>query len=180
MNGLDVERLAGTVEAIKQRPDLGRFQFRARNRWVGGGETRSSIRDFYGAGQEDTSRAQAFEVTSDEPAVLLGGNAGANPAEHLLHALAGCVTTTFVLHATARGVNVRSISTTLEGDVDLQGPLDLDPAVSPAYEGIRVKIDVQADCSDEELEEMLAYTRAHSTITQTISRPIPVTLDRAA
>ena len=76
-------------------------------------ENRSTIRDFYGAGREDNSRTTRFEFTNGEPPVLLGDNEGANPVEFLLHALAGCVTTTFVLHATARGITIDELSTEL-------------------------------------------------------------------
>jgi hypothetical protein len=101
-NGLDTAQLVGTVDAIKADPTLAQFEFRNVNQWVSGGENRSTIKSFYGAGQEDASRSAAFEYTNGEPPVLLGSNEGANPVEYLLHALAGCVTTTTVLHAMAR------------------------------------------------------------------------------
>ncbi len=99
LNGLDTTQLYQTIAAIKKQPTIAKFQFRAKNEWVGGGENRSTIRDFYGAGQEDTSRTEPFVFVNGEPPVLLGANEGANPVEFLLHALAGCVTTTLVLHA---------------------------------------------------------------------------------
>jgi uncharacterized OsmC-like protein len=169
-----------TIGAIKADPSLARFQFRARNTWVNGGENRSVIRDFYGAGREDDSRAMAFEFTNGEPPVLLGENEGANPVEFLLHALAGCVTTTLVLHATARGIRIRELSTQLEGDLDLQGLLGLDDSVSPGYEQIRIKMNVEADCSDEELDDLLAYTQQHSPVCNTVCRPVPVMIERAS
>jgi uncharacterized OsmC-like protein len=113
-----------------------------------------------------------------EPPVLLGNNEGANPVEFLLHALAGCVTTTFVLHAMARGITIRKLSTELEGDIDLQGLLALDDSVSPGYEGIRIRMDVEADCSDEELDDLLGFARAHSPVCSTVCRPVPVTVER--
>ena len=100
VNGLDTTQLVKTVEGIQSQPTLARFEFRAKNNWITGGENRSTIRDFYGAGGEDDSRERPFEFTNGEPPVLLGANEGANPVEFLLHALAGCVTTTTVLHAT--------------------------------------------------------------------------------
>ena len=106
LNGLDTHKMVETVAALKASPTLAKFEFRARNRWISGGENRSAIKDFHGAGAEDTSRHQAFEFTNGEPPVILGHNEGANPVEFLLHALAGCVTTTTVLHATARGENI--------------------------------------------------------------------------
>lgn len=179
MNGLDVQAAMDTIGAIKADPGLARFQFRARNTWVSGGENRSVIRDFYGAGREDDSRTMAFEFTNGEPPVLLGNNEGANPVEFLLHALAGCVTTTFVLHATARGITIRRLSSQLEGDLDLRGLLGLDDSVSPGYEQIRIKMDVEADCSEEELDDLLAYTREHSPVCNTVCRPVPVSVERA-
>jgi uncharacterized OsmC-like protein len=178
MNGLDTTQLSETVNAIKAQPALARFQFRDRNRWVSGGENHSTIRDFYGAGREDDSRRASFEFVNGEPPVLLGNNEGANPVEFLLHALAGCVTTTFVLHATARGIRIESISTQLEGDIDLRGLLGLDDSVFPGYEQIRVKMDVRADCSPEALDDLLAYTQQHSPVCNTVCRPVPVVIER--
>jgi len=180
MNGLDVQAAMDTIGAIKANPSLARFQFRARNAWVNGGENRSTIRDFYGAGREDDSRSEAFEFTNGEPPVLLGNNEGANPVEFLLHALAGCVTTTFVLHAMARGIAIRELSTQLEGDLDLHGLLGLDDSVSPGYEQIRIKMNVKADCSDEELDDLLAYAQQHSPVCNTVCRPVPVMIERAS
>src|SRR5690606_38186030 len=88
INGLDVNAALATIAAIKADKSLAKFQFRARNTWINGGENRSVIRDFYGAGREDNSRSTSFEFTNGEPPVLLGNNEGANPVEFLLHALA--------------------------------------------------------------------------------------------
>jgi uncharacterized OsmC-like protein len=177
-NGLDMEALVGTVEAVKQDPSLGSFEFRATNKWINGGENRSRIKEFYGAGGEDESRTAAFEFTNGEPPVLLGANEGANPVEFLLHALAGCVTTTTVLHAAARGIQIESLSTELVGRIDVQGLLALDDTVPIGYEQIRIKMDIKADCSDEELDELLAFAQDHSPVCNTICRPVPVTVDR--
>lgn len=179
MNGLDTAAMTATVQALQADPGLARFQFRATNRWIDGGENRSRIKEFYGAGQEDSSRTSAWEFTNGEPPVLLGANEGANPVEFLLHALAGCVTTTTVLHAAARGITIRSLHTELEGDIDLQGLLALDPTVSPGYEGIRIRMHIEADCSDEELDDLLDFAREHSPVCTTVCRPVPVTVERA-
>jgi uncharacterized OsmC-like protein len=178
-NGLDLAAMHLTVASLKEDPSRARFEFRARNRWIGGGENRSVIRDFYGAGKEDDSRSEPFEFTNGEPPVLLGANEGANPVEFLLHALAGCVTTTTVLHAAARGIEIRSLSTELEGTLDLRGLLDLDPCVPAGYEQIRVRMQIEADCSDAELDELLAFAQRHSPVCNTVCRPVPVVVERA-
>jgi uncharacterized OsmC-like protein len=180
VNGLNVQAAVDTIAALKADKSLAKFQFRARNTWINGGENRSTIRDFYGAGQEDSSRTASFEFTNGEPPVLLGNNEGANPVEFLLHALAGCVTTTFVLHAMARGITIKELSTELKGNIDLQGLLGLDDSVPAGYEQIDIKMKVKADCSDEELDALLAYTQQHSPVCNTVCRPVPVVIQRAS
>ena len=178
INGLDVDAAMATIEAIQNDPSIAAFQFRASNRWIDGGENRSTIQGFYGAKQEDTSRTEPWEFTNGEPPVLLGNNEGANPVEFLLHALAGCVTTTFVLHAMARGIAIRKMSTELVGDIDLRGLLGLDDTVPAGYEQIRIRMNVEADCSDEALDELMAYAQAHSPVCNTVCRPGPVVVER--
>lgn len=177
-NGLDMEALVGTVDAVREDPSLGRFEFRATNQWINGGENCSRIKEFYGAGCEDESRTDAFEFTNGEPPVLLGANEGANPVEFLLHALAGCVTTTTVLHAAARGIQIESLSTELVGTIDVQGLLALDDSVPVGYEQIRIDMDIKANCSDEELDKLLAFAKNHSPVCNTVCRPVPVTVNR--
>jgi uncharacterized OsmC-like protein len=178
INGLDAQRMAETVQALKANPELARFEFRARNRWVSGGENRSTIKDFRGAGVEDASRDEAFTFTNGEPPVLLGHNEGANPVEFLLHALAGCVTTTTVLHAAARGIEIESLSTRLVGDIDVQGLLAL-ADVPAGYSGIRIEMDIRAaNASGEELDDLLRFAQEHSPVCNTVCRPVPVTIER--
>ena len=177
-NGLNLAQMFGTLDALTSDPSLAKFEFRATNEWINGGENRSTIKGFYGAGTEDESRTEAYEFTNGEPPVLLGNNEGANPVEFLLHALAGCVTTTTVLHAAARGITIHSLSTELEGTLDLQGLLALDDSVSAGYEQITIKMDIKADCSDEELDELLAFAKGHSPVCNTVCKPVPVTIER--
>ena len=177
-NGLDTQQLVRTVEAVKQDKTLAKFEFRARNQWIDGMVTRTSIQDFYGAGAEDTSRAKPFTFTSGEPPVLLGSNEGAGAGEVLLHALASCVASTAVMHAAARGIRIASIATELKGEVDVQGLLGLDSAVRPGYQRITVKMAIKADCSDAQLDELMEVVRGHSPIYDTVSRPVPVVLER--
>jgi len=179
-NGLNLEQMQQTVTALQNDPQLARFEFRANNQWISGGENRSSIQGFYGAGVEDSSRTRPFVFTNGEPPVLLGNNEGANPVEYLLHALAGCITTTIVLHAAARGITIQSIATELSGDIDVQGLLDLDADVPVGYQGITMNMRIEADCSDGELDELLAFSKDHSPVCSTVCRPVPITLNRVA
>jgi hypothetical protein len=99
VNGVNVQELFKTVDAVKKTAVIAKFRFRADNIWVDGGHNRTSTRNFYGAGAEDASRKTLFILDADEPKVLLGTDRGANPVEYVLTALAGCLTTSLVYHA---------------------------------------------------------------------------------
>jgi uncharacterized OsmC-like protein len=173
INGVDTIRLAETVKTIKSDSTLARFQFRCRNHWNTAGHNTSAIQDFYGVGAEDTSRPAPFIVEADEPSVLLGTDFGANPVEHLLHALAACMTTSMVYHAAARGIQISSAQCTIEGDLDLRGFLGLDPSVRKGYQGIRVVFDVQSDATADTLAELALF----SPVRDSLANPVPVSLE---
>jgi uncharacterized OsmC-like protein len=180
VNGVDVTALEGTMDAIREQPTLGRFEFRAGNRWLDGAHNRSEIGAFYGAGQEDTSRSEAFVYDNDEPPVLLGENRGANPVEYVLHGLAGCVTTTFVYYAAAHGIELRRVESRLEGDIDVQGLLGLSSQVRPGYQQIRVTVDVDSDAPREKIEELIKLAQRRSPVFNTVSQPVPIAVELAA
>jgi uncharacterized OsmC-like protein len=176
INGVDVDALLGTVAHIGADPSLARFQFRARNQWLGGGHNRTTIKGFYGAGQEDTSRIEPFVVDADEPPVLLGENQAPNAGEYVLHALAACLTGTIVYHAAARGIVLDSLECAIEADVDLQGFLGLDATVRPGFQQIRVAFAVSGDFGDEQLAELSRLT-SFSPVRDIVSNPVPVAID---
>ena len=124
------------------------------------------------------AQTRHFKLTIDEPEGLGGTDHAANPVEFLLHALAGCVTTTTVLHAAARGIHIHKLSTELVGNIDVQGLLALDDSVPVGYESISIKMDIEADCSDEEIDELIAFAKQHSPVCSTVCKPVPVTLER--
>ena len=176
-NGVNTEQLFGTLDAIKADPELAKFQFRARNRWIDGAHNRSTIRDFYGANQEDTSRAEEFVLDAGEPAILVGSDTGPNPAEYLLHALAACLTTTLVYVAAARGVHLTEAESTLEGDMDVQGALGLSDDYRNGFEQIRVSFRIAGDASEEKLQELVARAQQRSAVFDMVTNGVPVTVD---
>ena len=172
INGVDTDRLGQTIQAIQQNPDLGTSQFRAVNRWISGGHNRSTIQSFYSAGQEDTTRTKPFILDADEQPVLLGQDQGANPVEHVLHALAACLTTGLVYHAAARGIRVESVESKLEGDLDLRGFLGISDTVRRGFKHIRVNFTVKSDATAEQLEELTKF----SPVYDIVSNPVPVSI----
>ena len=173
-NGVDSEQMYGTLDAIKADPSLGAFQFRATNRWIDGAHNRSTIKAFYGAGQEDSTRAEAFTVDAGEPAILLGSYTGANPAEYLLHALAACLTTTLVYVAAARKVRLTEVESTLEGDMDVRGALGLSDEVRNGFTRIRVSFKVKGDAPAEKLREVVERAQARSAVYDMVTNGVPV------
>ena len=178
-NGVDTAQMYGTLDAINAKPELGVFQFRASNRWLGGAHNRSTIRSFYGAGQEDDSRAEAFTLDAGEPAVLLGVDTGPNPAEALLHALAACLTTTLVYVAAARKVNLSEVESTLEGDMDVRGCLGLTDEVRNGFTNIRVRFRISGDAPEEKLRDIVERAQARSAVFDMVSHGVPVEVEAA-
>jgi uncharacterized OsmC-like protein len=175
VNGVNVDQLFNTIELIKQKPEIAQFKFRASNTWMDGTHNRATVKDFYGALQEDDSRAPlVFEL--DEPPVLCGRNLGANPVEYLLVALSGCLTTSLVAHAAAKGIALKKVSSRYEGDVDLRGFLGLSAEVPVGYQQIRVYFSIEADISPEQKEELIAMAQKYSPVYNTISKPVQVTV----
>ncbi len=156
LNGVDVSKVESTIQAIQENPGLADFKFRARNQWISGGYNRSEICSYYGAEQEMT-HAQTFRLDADEPPVLAGEDRGANPVEHLLNALAACLTTTLVYHAAVRGIEIEELESSLEGDIDLRGFLGLSNEVRRGYSKIRVNFKVKT--AEENLERLKALSQ---------------------
>ena len=175
VNGVAVADLFNTIDAIKATPAIAKFKFRIRNQWVDAGQNCSTADTFYGAGQEQ-SRPKPFVLEADEPPVLLGKDSGANPVEHLLHALASCLTTSMVYHAAARGIHIEEVESSLEGDIDLHGFLALDKNVRNGYQGIRVNFKIKADVPDEKLQEVGQLGPGYSPVFESLTNGVPVSV----
>lgn len=173
INGVNVTALGEVLEAVKGEPKVANFQFRAKNTWLSGGHNRSSIKGFYGACAEDATRTEPFVLDNAEPPVLLGEDQAPNPVEYILHALAGCMTTTMVYHAAARGIHIESVESELEGDLDLHGFLRMDEGVRNGFQNIRVTFKVKSDATPEELADLAKI----SPVFDIISNPVPVTVN---
>jgi len=175
INGVNVDDLFATIDTIKAAPAMAKFRFRLQNHWEDGGQNRSIVGGFYGAGQE-LSRTKSFLLKADEPSILLGKDAAANPVEHLLHALAACLTTSMVYHAAARGIAIEEVESSFEGDIDLHGFLELDENVRKGYQGIRVNFKVKADVPDDQLQEIVALGTGHSPVFDSLTKGVPVSV----
>lgn len=173
-NGVDTEKLSTVIGTVESDPSLGACLFRARNRWVDGALNRVEIQGFHAAGGEDTSRKAPYICDNDEPPLLCGENRGPNPVEYLLTGLSGCMTTTLVYNAALMGIELKSVESELEGDIDLRGLFNLDGDVNPGYRNIRVIFRIESDAPREKLEELVAIAHRFSPVCDSVTRPVRV------
>jgi uncharacterized OsmC-like protein len=166
VNGIDMDVLQGTIGAIQENPELGKCTFRATNKWISGSRNRTTLDGFWAAGEE-RHHQQPYGLDCDEPTLLAGGDQAPNPVEHLLNALAGCITTGMVAHAAVRGIHIEELESELEGDIDLRGFLGLSDEVPRGYTNIRVRFKVKADVENmERLKRLTEFSPVLNTITQ--------------
>ena len=175
VNGVNVGDLFNTINAIKSDKSIAEFKFSAKNEWKNGGHNRTTVDEFFGACKTH-NRNKPFVIDEDEPPVLLGEDHGANPVEFALTALAGCLTTSLVYHAAAKGIKIDSVASRLEGDLDLRGFLGLDDSVRNGFENISVKFKIKADASEEVLEELCQMAQKRSPVFDIISNSVPVSV----
>lgn len=172
-NGVDVPNLFGTIDAVRARPDLAQFQFRATTRWVIGTHSRTAFEDFSGAGGEH-SHIKKYAYGADHPQVLVGADQAPTPVEFLLHALGGCLMAGVANIASARGVELTMVEATIEGDIDLQGILGLSDEVRNGYRQLRVNFRVEGDAPPETLRAIVDQSRARSAVFDVLTNGVDV------
>lgn len=177
LNGVNVDQLINTIEAVKSNPDVALFKFRATNEWKKGGHSETTIQGFYGATQEDQSRTSPFILTGDEPAVLLGENQGPNAVEVILHALASCLSVGIVYNAAAMGIEVRSLQFSLEGELDLHAFLGLSKEKRAGYKNIKVNIQADTNAAEENFRNLINHVTQTSPVLDIITNPVPVEIN---
>ncbi|HTP67314.1 MAG TPA: OsmC family protein [Dongiaceae bacterium] len=175
VNGVAVDDLFSTIHAVRATPSIAKFKFRIRNEWETGSQNRSKITTYSGANQE-LAHPKPFTLEADEPAILLGKDLAANPVEHLLHALASCLTTSMVYHAAARGIEIEAVESSFEGDLDLHGFLALDPTVRKGYQGIRAQFKIRANVNEEQLQEILQLGTGHSPVFDSLTNGVAISV----
>lgn len=175
MHGIDTPALLATINAVGAKPELARFQFRARCNWISGTHSRTTMSGFFGAGTEHRHKAE-FQADGDHPAVLCGQDDGPTPVEWVLHALATCLTSGIANIAAARGVRLKKVESTVEGDIDLRGILGLSKEVRNGYQAIKVSFVIDGDATPEQLAQIVAQSKARSAVFDIITNGVPVSI----
>ena len=163
VNGVDIASLFGTIDVVRNQRELAQFTFRAENAWVSGTHSRTTMGTFSGAGADHQHKA-TYTFEGDHPAVLVGADEGPTPVEALLHALAACLTAGIANIAAARGVELRSVTSTIEGDIDLQGLLGLSKDVRNGYQAMRIHFDIDSPAPAADVEAVVAQSQARSAV----------------
>jgi uncharacterized OsmC-like protein len=177
-NGVNVAAVLAAREAMTATPAAAQFQWRATSRWVSGTHSRATVEDFFGVGEEQRHR-RAFSYDADHPELFAAQDNGVTPVEFVLVALAGCLTAGIASVATNRGIQLRTVTATVEGDMDLQGILGIDPDVRNGYSGVRVRYEIDADASREEIEAVVAQSQKRSAVFDIVTNPTNVVVEVA-
>ncbi|HEX6947790.1 MAG TPA: OsmC family protein [Acidimicrobiia bacterium] len=175
-NGVNVDGLFAALDAVRQAPEAARFQFRATNEWIRGTNSRSTIHGFYGLGGEQT-HLESFQYEADHPEQLIGKDAAPTPIEFLLHALASCITAGIGNIASARGIELTRVGSSVRGDIDLMGLLGLDETVRNGYTGIEIDIIIEGGADAETLRKVVERSIARSAVYDVLTNGTPVTVN---
>ena len=172
-NGVNIQALLGAREALTQAPEAAQFQWRASSQWVNGTHTRSTVEKFFGLGEEQ-SHVKPFEYDTDHPEIFASEDHGATPVELVLVGLSGCLGAGIATVAQNRGIQLRSVRTTLEAGMDLAGILGIDGDVRNGFDGIRVRYEIDADASEDDIKAIVAQSQKRSAVFDIITNPTNV------
>lgn len=174
-NGVNVAALLGAREALGNAPQAARFNWRATCKWVKGTHSRTAVKGFYGLGQPQSHKTE-FTFDMDHPEVFASEDKGATPVEMVLTGLAGCLTAGVAAVAQHRRIQLRSVTATVEGAMDIQGILGVDADVRNGFEGVTVKFAIDADATKEEIEALVAQSQKRSAVFDVVTNPTNVTV----
>ena len=177
-NGVDIDFLREAREALTAEPAGARFQWRVTNTWLRGTHSQTTAQGFFGLGEEQ-ARPRLFHFDADHPELFKAEDNGATPTEILLAALASCLTAGVATVASNREIQLRSVTATLEGDMDVRGILGIDTDVRNGYSNIKVTYSIDADASPEDIEALVAQSQKRSAVYDIITNPTNVTVEVA-
>jgi uncharacterized OsmC-like protein len=175
-NGVNVEALLGAREALSEAPEAAKFTWRATCKWVNGTHSQSTVKGFFGLGEEQSHKTE-FTFEADHPEIFASEDHGATPVELVLAGLASCLTAGVASVAQMRGIQLNSVSATLQGGMDLQGVLGIDSDVRNGFDGIKVHFDIDADASDDDIKALVAQSQKRSAVFDIVTNPTNVTVD---
>jgi uncharacterized OsmC-like protein len=175
-NGVNVAALLGAREALGAAPEAARFNWRATCTWMNGTHSRSTVDGFFGLGQEQRHKTE-FTFDADHPEIFAAEDNGPTPVEYVLIGLGACLTAGVAAVAQNRNIQLRSVSATIEGSMDIQGILGMDSDVRNGFDGVRVTYKIDADATPEEIRALVAQSQKRSAVYDIITNPTNVTVE---
>jgi uncharacterized OsmC-like protein len=175
-NGVNVQALLEAREALTSAPEAAQFKWRASNTWVNGTHSQSSVEGFFGLGGEQHHK-RTFSFDADHPEIFASEDNGITPVEYVLVGLASCLTAGLAAVAQNREIQLRSVSATLEGDMDVQGILGIDSDVRNGFGGIRVTYNIDADASEDDIKALVAQSQKRSAVYDIVTNPTNVAVE---
>ena len=174
-NGVNVQALLDAREVLRGAPEAAKFNWRASCKWQNGTHSQTTIDGFHGLGQEQKHKT-TFSFDADHPEIFASEDLGATPVEYVLVGLASCLTAGIAAVAQHRQIQLRSVTATIEGDMDLQGILGIDSDVRNGFDDIKVTFKIDADASKQEIEAIVAQSQKRSAVYDAITNPTNVTV----
>ena len=175
-NGVNVDALLEARAALTDAPEAAQFKWRATSRWVGGTQSHSTVEGFFGLGEEQVHKS-TFSFDADHPEVFASEDKGATPVEYVLVGLTSCLIAGVAAVAQRREIQLRSVSATIEGDMDIQGILGIDSEVRNGFGEIRVTFEIDADATKEEIGAIVAQSQKRSAVYDILTSPTNVTVE---
>jgi uncharacterized OsmC-like protein len=174
-NGVNVGALLDARTALIDAPEAADFTWRASTDWVGGTHSSTTVEQYSGLGA-DHAHKSTFTYSADHPEVFASEDNGPTPVEFVLIGLASCLTAGVASVAQNRGIQLKSVNATIEGDMNILGILGGDPDVRNGFNNIRVNYDIDADASPEDIEAIVAQSQKRSAVFDVITNPTNVSV----
>ena len=174
-NGVNVEALLGARVALTEAPEAAKFQWRATCEWQNGTHSRSIVEGFFGLGEEQRHRTR-YLFDADHPEIFASEDNGATPIEYVLVGLASCLTAGVAAVAQNREIQLRKVSATIEGAMDVRGILGMDSDVRNGFSDIKVTYDIDADASLEDIRALVAQSQKRSAVYDIVTNPTNVSV----
>ena len=175
VNGVPCDKMFGAIAKFRENGDLAQFRFSAKNEWVEGTASESTIYEWYGMGAEQKHVAE-FAFKADHP--TLGHGHGPTPQEYVLHALAACITAGVATGAAARNIRLNKVSSTVSANIDVRGVLGVDPDIRKGFSDVTVTFDIDAECDEAQKDALMAAGAKYSAVFDMLANPTEVTITR--
>ncbi len=175
-HGVNVEALLDARKALTEAPEAAQFTWRASCEWKNGTYSHSTVEGFFGLGEEQ-ARTTVFNFDADHPEVFASEDRGATPVEYVLVGLASCLTAGIAAVAQHRDIQLRSVTATIEGGMDIQGILGIDSDVRNGFDGVKVTYKIDADASEKDIKALVAQSQKRSAVYDIVTNPTNVTVE---